>query len=180
MEVVSRDVKVARGEGYVAVEIPYKNTTVSMIIVMPENFTTIPARYRELVLDALSKLGNTSAKSTYLIMPKLEVSLRLDLKELLMELGVREVFMKGFADLTRMADVARGGICVDKVIHAAKIRVHEKGTEAAAVTAITIAVSAPAYEEEVRINKPFIYMLFDRGSNTILFIGHVVNPAITT
>jgi len=76
--------------------------------------------------------------------------------------------------------VLKGSIWVDKVVHAAKIRVRGKDVEAAAATTIIIVESAPAYEEEVVISKPLIYMLFDRGSNTILFIGHVVNPTITS
>jgi serpin B len=92
-------------------------------------------------------------------------------------MGIREVFQPGIADLTRMARVARGSIWVDKVIHKAVIKVNEKGTEAAAVTAIFVLTSAPVYNIEVVVDKPFIYILRDRDSKAILFVGHVVDPA---
>lgn len=177
MSVIGSHIKVVETEDYVAVEIPYNETSISMVIVMPSNFTRAIEKYREIIQGALRRLDEApSGRSAYLVMPKFNITSYFDLKAVLMELGIREVFEEGRADLTRMANVARGAIFVSDVIHQAVIRVNEKGTEAAAATAIIIIESALHYEVEVIINKPFFYILRDRESKVILFIGHVVDP----
>lgn len=176
MEVISDVINVIRNPKYVAVEIPYMNTNISMIIIMPNNYSEIRSKYREFILDVLSKLYKSrEVKGIKLIMPKFNITFKLNLIPHLQELGINEVFTPGKADLTRMANVKRGNVWVSKVKHQAVIKVHEKGTEAAAATAIIMVV---AYRpiEKVIIDKPFIYLLRDKESNAILFIGHVVNP----
>jgi serpin B len=181
MSVIGSHIKVVETEDYVAVEIPYNETSISMVIVMPSNFTRAIEKYREIIQGALRRLDEApSGRSAYLVMPKFNITSYFDLKAVLMELGIREVFEEGIADLTRMANVARGAIFVSDVIHQAVIRVNEKGTEAAAATAIIIIESAPHYEVEVIINKPFFYILRDRESKVILFIGHVVDPSASS
>lgn len=178
MEVISDIINVVHDVNYTAVEIPYRNTSISMIILIPENYTEIRTRYKELIMDALSKLNETHSKKTvWLIMPKFNITLKTNLVSYLQNMGIREVFIPGKADLTKMANVEKGSIWVDKAIHQAVIKVNEKGTKAAAATAIVVVTSLPLADEKIIVNKPFIYMLWDRKSNAILFIGHVVNPA---
>ena len=177
MELISDKLRVIHGDGYTVVEVPYNNTSISMIVIVPENHNDIRYKYQKLVIEALNKLKEESSRrKIWLIMPKFNITLRTDLVEVLKELGVREVFTPGRADLTRMANVGVGSIWVSKVVHQAVIKVNEKGTEAAAATAIIIVESLPVVDEEVVVDKPFIYMIWDRNTNTILFIGHVVNP----
>ena len=64
---------------------------------------------------------------------------------------------------------------INRVLHVARIEVDEKGTTAAAATGI--GVSPTSMPETVDINSPFLYFIRDRVTNTILFIGHVTNPA---
>jgi serpin B len=79
-----------------------------------------------------------------------------------------------------MAHVQKGELYVDKVVHQAVIKVNEKGTEAAAATAVIAKVlSQPLYQEEVIIDKPFTFIIRDGESKIILFIGHVINPSET-
>ena len=179
MELASDELKVVHGSDYVAVEIPYSNTNISMIIIVPEDFGSLQSTYRDVVMEAPGKLRNCSRKTLRLVMPKFNITLRTDLVGILKDMGVREVFAPGKADLTRMADVGVGDMWVDKVVHQAVIKVNEKGTEAAAATAVVVKEAFPIVDEEVVIDKPFIFMFWDRGSNTILFIGHVVNPTET-
>jgi serine protease inhibitor len=115
-----------------------------------------------------------------LVMPKFNITFKSDLEGYLEMLGIREVFKPWVADLTRMAHVQRGELYVDKVVHETVIKVNEKGTEAAAATAIIVkVVSQPLYQEEVIIDKPFIFIIRDRESKIILFVGHVINPSGT-
>ena len=181
MEVEGRHLKVVRGKDYVAVEIPYRDTSISMVVVMPEDFTNIKARYRELLREALSKVDEARPGAyVHLVMPKFNITFKSNLREYLEMLGIREVFKPRVADLTRMAHVQKGDLYVDKVVHQAVIKVNEKGTEAAAATAVIVkVVSQPLYQEEVIINKPFIFIIRDRESKIVLFIGHVINPSET-
>jgi serine protease inhibitor len=181
MEVEGRHLKVVRGKDYVAVEIPYRDTSISMVVVMPEDFTNIKARYRELLQEALNRIDEARPGAyTHLVMPKFNITFKSELKGYLEMLGIREAFKPRVADLTRMAHVQKGDLYVDKVVHQAVIKVNEKGTEAAAATAVIAKVlSQPLYQEEVIINKPFIFIVRDRESKIILFIGHVINPSET-
>jgi serpin B len=181
MEVEGRHLKVVRGKDYVAVEIPYRDTSISMVVVMPEDFTNIKARYRELLQEALNRIDEARPGAyTHLVMPRFNITFKSELKGYLEMLGVREVFKPRVADLTRMAHVQKGELYVDKVVHQAVIKVNEKGTEAAAATAVIAKVlSQPLYQEEVIIDKPFTFIIRDGESKIILFIGHVINPSET-
>jgi len=180
MEVISDVIKVVHGTDYTAVEIPYKNTSITMVIIVPEKYNDIPVKYKELVLDALRRLNESNTEETvWLIMPKFNITLKTNIVNYLQNMGMTEVFTPGKADLTKMANVKAGEIWVDKIIHQAVIKVNEKGTEAAAATAIIVETGLPQVGEKVIVNKPFIYMLRDKETNTILFIGHVINPAET-
>jgi serpin B len=178
MHVEGDHLRVVNTSEYIAVEITYKDTSLSMVIIMPRDFKEAVGSVRELITKALENIDNTSPiPRAHLVMPKFNVSFNKVLNSVLWEMGVHEVFQPGVADLTRMAHIARGSIWVDKVIQKAVIKVNEKGTEAAAVTAIFVLTSAPVYNIEVVVDKPFIYILRDRDSKAILFIGHVVDPA---
>jgi len=178
MHVEGDHLRVVNTSEYIAVEIPYKDTSLSMVIIMPRDFKEAVGDVRELVTKAIENIDNASPiLRAHLVMPKFNISFNKVLNGVLWEMGIREVFQPGIADLTRMARVARGSIWVDKVIQKAVIKVNEKGTEAAAVTAIFVLTSAPVYNIEVVVDKPFIYILRDRDSKAILFIGHVVDPA---
>ena len=180
MEVISDVIKVVHGAGYTAVEIPYKNTSITMVIIVPEKYNDIPVKYKELVLDALRRLNESNTEETvWLIMPKFNITLKTNIVNYLQNMGMTEVFTPGKADLTKMANVKAGEIWVDKIIHQAVIKVNEKGTEAAAATAIIVPTGFPQVYEKVIVDKPFIYMLRDKETNTILFVGHVINPVET-
>lgn len=177
MEVISDVVKVVHGADYTAVEIPYKNTNITMVIIIPEKYTDIPSKYEELILDALRRLDRANTRKTvWLIMPKFNISLKTNMVSHLQNMGIVEVFTPGKADLTRMANVKVGEIWADKIIHQAVIKVNEEGTEATAATVIVVVTGLPQADEKVVVNKPFIYILRDKKTNTILFIGHVINP----
>jgi serpin B len=107
-----------------------------------------------------------------LIMPKFEFSLDVDLVPVLSALGMPLAFDKNNADFSGITRAER--LYVNKALHKAYILVNEAGTEAAAVTVIGVApASLPM---EVRIDRPFIFVIRDLSTGTILFVGRVVNP----
>jgi serpin B len=65
---------------------------------------------------------------------------------------------------------------VDKALHKAYVLVNEEGTEAAAVTLFLMAPTSAMPPEELRIDRPFIFIIRDVPTGTILFVGQVLNP----
>jgi serpin B len=72
--------------------------------------------------------------------------------------------------------IVNGGGYIDSVYHSAFVTVDEKGTEAGAATYITIAGAASGGPVEFTMDRPFIFLIRDIETNTILFMGRVVNP----
>ena len=97
------------------------------------------------------------------------------MKQVLSGMGMHDAFLPGIADLSGI----NGGrsLFIDEVIHQAFVEVDEAGTEAAAATAVIIVESAmPAEPKEVTIDHPFIFLIRDIKTGTILFLGRVLNP----
>ncbi len=79
-----------------------------------------------------------------------------------------------FTDSADFGGISREGLCVSDVIHKAKIKVYESGTEAAAATAVMVKCTGIAMKrpKEFRFNKPFVYMIREKATGAILFMGH--------
>ncbi len=80
------------------------------------------------------------------------------------------------ADFTKMNK--QGGLCISEVLHKSYVKVDEEGTEAAAVTSVGVGITN-AYGSHhsffMKVNKPFLFVIRERNSNSILFIGKVVS-----
>jgi len=81
------------------------------------------------------------------------------------------------ADLANMYSVAPGTLQVSRAIHKTYIKVSEQGTEAAATTVITITETAIETPPTITFDHPFVYILRERQSGAILFIGLVSDPS---
>jgi serine protease inhibitor len=179
---VTTQVKAVKGEGYVALELPYRNTSVTMVVIMPEDLRSFTENITSGKLrDVLDGLKNAKPKMIEVMMPKFYVSSRYgEMQKYLESLGVKEAFQPYKADLTRLARVRKGDLYVNKVVHVAAVNVTETGTKAAAATGISVSLTAvPQPTQKISIDHPFIYMLVDRGTDTILFIGQVTDPTET-
>ncbi|NWH92629.1 A1AT protein, partial [Aegithalos caudatus] len=152
------------------VQIPYKGDVAAFFI--------LPNKGKmELLERALSK--NTVSKwekslqrwRMELHIPKLSISGTYDLKRILMNLGVTDVFSNR-ADLSGIT--GNPDVKVSKATHKALLKIHENGTEAAAVSSIDfLPHSAPPI---VKFNRPFLLLIVDQYTQSILFMGKIVNP----
>jgi serpin B len=95
------------------------------------------------------------------------------LKETLSAMGMEEAFGNQ-ADFSRMIEGITGGIAINEVTHKTFVDVNEEGTEAAAVTSIDVILTS--LPPSIRVDKPFIFLIREKSSNTILFIGKLENP----
>lgn len=163
----------AKGDGWQAVEIPYVGGSLAMTIVVPDDLTTLEAD-----LDGPGFQAITDALQVHQVdvaLPKFGIETKLDLATLLAGMGMPTAFDPNRADFSGMTDAER--LYIAAVIHQANIDVDEKGTTAAAATAVVIrAGSAPGELVELRVDRPFLFALRDLPTGTILFLGHVVEP----
>jgi serpin B len=164
----------AKGSGLLAVELPYDGYELSMVILLPDagQFESTEAALDGDQLEAL--LANLAAQQVALTMPKFEFTSDFSLRETLSDMGMPVAFSPS-ADLTGMA--SKRELFLSDVFHKAFVSVDENGTEAAAATAVVVGLtSMPAEPVEVKLDRPFLFLIRDRKTGTILFLGRVVDP----
>jgi len=160
------------GVRYQAVELPYTQEELSMVILLPAlaGFRTF-----ERALDAERLEGilrELRSWELHLVMPKFSFSSGFSLRETLLRLGMPRAFSTA-ADFSGM-DGTRD-LWLNEVYHKAFIKVDEWGTEAAAASGVVGSWSLPY---ELRIDHPFIFLIRDLKTRAILFLGRVLNPAV--
>jgi serpin B len=162
------------GEGYQAIELPYVGQNTSMVILLPET-DRFEAFEASLSSDRVTEiLADLHMKNVQLKLPKFEYESMIGLKEVLAEMGMPNAFID--ADFSGMDGTKQ--LLIQDVLHKAFILVDEEGAEAAAATVVIVGVEAALPDEpvEMTIDHPFIFMIRDMETGTILFLGRVMNP----
>jgi serpin B len=167
------DVRYAAGEGWRAVELPYVGGSMAMTIIVPDDLATFEAA---LTPDRFGAVISALADRTVaLSMPKFSIDSKLSLRELLTALGMPSAFDPDRADFSGVTTEER--LYITAVIHQANIDVDEKGTTAAAATAVVMGrTSMPSDVVTLKIDRPFLFVLRDVPTETVLFLGHVADP----
>jgi serpin B len=163
----------AEGNGYQVVELPYDGGELSMVIILPDEgkFEDLEVSLDAQLIDDIIK--NIEYKNVNLAMPKFEFESEFSLKDILAIMGMPIAFSDS-ADFSGMTGTME--LFIADIIHKAFVSVDENGTEAAAATAVIMAGSAPIEPVRVNIDRPFIFLIRDIPTDTILFIGRVLNP----
>jgi serpin B len=163
-----------QGEGFVAVELPYQDEQLSMLVVVPDGgtFAAFESSLDAGKLDTI--IAGLTPQAILLSLPRFKVETGQGLEDLLKALGMTSAFEFGPADFSSM-DGTRN-LYVSKVIHKAFIDVAEKGTEAAAATAVTMSAGAMPVGLNIDADRPFLYFLRDQPTGAILFMGRVLDP----
>lgn len=162
------------GDGYQAVELPYSGGELSMVVLVPEQdrFSNFEASLdNQKLADILSDI---SYMDVALSMPKFEFYSAFSLKKTLSDMGMPIAFsdMADFSGMNGNYDLYIGD-----VLHKAFVSVDEAGTEAAAATDVVMILKGlPEEPKEVNLNRPFIFLIRDIETNTILFMGRILNP----
>jgi serpin B len=140
------------------VEMPYTKDSMSAVIILPNQETDINefiAKFDdEKIQKILKRFGNQIVE---LKMPKFELEFSSLLNDVLQKMGMKEAFDQGLADLTGMRD--ENDIYVGKVLQKSYLKVDEKGTEAADVTAVVINTKSLPRTNKVKVDRPFLFML---------------------
>lgn len=158
------------GERLTAVDLPYGDSLYSMTILLPHEDHETDALAADLDQEMWDQIMQELApqKLSVLEMPKFKLEYEAALKEVLTDLGMGIAFAPGRADFSGIQ--AGGGLWIDKVKHKTFIEVDEKGTEAAAVTSVSVVESLPP---SIRIDRPFLFVIREQHSGSILFVGKV-------
>lgn len=165
----------AATEGLQLLEMPYDGDKLSMLIVLPADNDRLAALEKSLTaaqLEAWQKLLNPRRVEVFI--PKFTFKTRYLLNDYLADMGMPTAFTSA-ADLSGI-DGTRS-LFIQGVIHQAFVDVYEEGTEAAAATGVVVGTSAvPQRPPVFRADHPFIFLIQDKPSRNILFLGRVVNP----
>lgn len=160
------------------IELPYGDSLFTMTVLMPGSAETpIDQFVEQMVTD--ENLQNwrfnltVGSQETTVEMPKFELEYEIKYNEILMAMGMEIAFAPGQADFSGLTEAESAGLWIDEVKHKTFVRVDEKGTEAAAVTSVAIVESAPP---SIIVNRPFVFIIYERESGANLFMGKVKNP----
>jgi serpin B len=165
----------ASGDGWQAVDLPYVGRQLSMLVIAPADLAKFEGSFDAAKLAAIT--GALSEQQVMLGLPKFGTESQLGLGDVLAALGMPTAFNADTADFSGMTAADR--LYISAVIHQANIDVDEKGTEAAAATAVMMAAgAAPAPPVEMTVDRPFIYALRDMETGAILFLGRITEPAV--
>ncbi len=164
-----------QGNGFQAVELPYVGETAAMDIIVPDagRFQQVEAGLDGQQFDRL--VNAMQPTMVELGLPKFTYRASFSLSKQLSALGMPDAFDSNQADFTGMS--SKRDLYISEVLHQAFVAVDEKGTEAAAATAVVMrATAAMQAPQRLVIDRPFIFVIRDLQSGQILFIGRVLDP----
>jgi serine protease inhibitor len=166
----------ATQNGVRMIGLPYRNSSLEMLVLMPEEAKKFPQFVSSITSQTInSLLAAQHDIELTLFMPKFSItSFFSDLKSTLQSMGIRKVFTQS-AELDKIS--TNPPLSLSKVLQKAVIIVDEKGTKAAAVTA-GIVVMRAVMPMMFRVDRPFVFAIVDQKTHKIIFMGQVVNPAL--
>jgi serpin B len=157
-------------------ELPYVENELSMIILLPKKSDGLSDLEKALAPKDLSGwLAKLRKQKVIVSVPKFKMTSKFSLASVLKSMGMTNAF-SARADFSGMN--GRRDLFISAVIHKAYVDVNEEGTEAAAATAVTVRLTsiAPTQMPVFRADHPFLFLIRDNQSGSILFIGRVMNP----
>ena len=154
---------------------PYVNNNLSMVILLPKKLDGIKELEKELVSDNLAGwLARIHKREVQVFFPRFKMTSEFELARVLGAMGMPDAF-SGKADFSGMTD--NRDLFISAVVHKAYVDVNEEGTEAAAATGVTMKLTSVAPPPPVfRADHPFIFLIRDNQTGSILFLGRVANP----
>jgi serpin B len=165
----------AEAKGLQMAEIPYKNFKASLVILLPENMAKFNELKANLNNDFFEGLTEDAKQTNVSVtIPKFRIEYRNDLSKVLYDAGMKKPFGTK-ADFSGM--VCDEKVNIDKIIHQSFIDVDESGTEAAAATAVImkrVTAVGPDKTVEFKADRPFIFLIKEKSTNSILFVGQLM------
>jgi serpin B len=181
-------VRYMHASGFQAVDLDYRGGDLSMLVLLPNEKDGLGKLERMLSGRLIDKcVAKLQTREVILSLPRFKMTRASDLKTHLSALGMPIAFDPGRADFSGIdghAPPHRDSLYIEFVFHKAFVEVNEKGTEAAAATAVVLtkwSKSLFSWEKKIpefRADHPFVFAIRDRKSGVILFLGRVTDPTL--
>jgi serpin B len=160
-------------------ELPYVGGGLSMIVLLPKETDGLPQLEKKLTVETLSKLttGLTEVE-VKVFLPKFKMTSLFSLERTLAAMGMPDAFDRTKANFSGM-DGHSNWLYIGAVVHKAFVDVNEEGTEAAAATAVVMRIKMarkPLRPVVFRADHPFLFLIRDNRTGSILFMGRVLDP----
>lgn len=169
--------KYAENDDLQILEMPYNGEDLSMLVILPKenNFEKVE---QSLNNEKLSEWKNMLREQRVdIFIPKFKFDSKSSLKSILQNMGMPTAFSEGSADFSGMDGTKN--LLISDVIHQAFVEVNEEGTEAAAATAVIMkTLSIPPPSPIFRADRPFIFLIEEKATGNILFLGRIANPKL--
>ncbi|MGB7444304.1 MAG: serpin family protein [Coleofasciculaceae cyanobacterium] len=171
-------------ENLKVLELPYVGKKIAMVILLPKQVDGLAAIEQQLTTDnlqnwlsSLSSIGEDdnydySVPNLEVWLPKFQCDSKFDLEEVLSEMGMASAFDQKSANFSGLN--GKKDLFLKNIVHKTVVKIDESGSEGTAATAISGATrsSSPIF----RADHPFMFLILDKNSGSILFLGRVVNP----
>lgn len=164
----------AAGEGWQALELLYAGEDVSMLVILPASGTFEDFRAKLDGSRLSSIVGALGSKLVTTTLPRFQFRTQLGVKATLRTLGMTDAFEGGVADFSGMDGTRR--LFIQDVVHEAFVAVDERGTEAAAATAVVVGRTSIPEQATFTADRPFIVAIRDNVTGAVLFLGQVTSP----
>jgi serpin B len=173
------------GSGFHAVTLPYAGDDLHFLLIVPDDINGVSAVEKKLTPETLLACAKAEYREVNLHLPKFKITPpTVPLGEVLQNMGMMTVFDKpqGSADFDAMAPKNPDDyLAISEVFHKTFLELDEKGTEAAAATAVAMVASSAAPMEkpkpiELKADRPFLFAIQHAGSGACLFFGRVSDP----
>ncbi len=185
MRKTSHDFGYARHEGFTVVSLPYAGNDLQFLVLLPDEINGLHALESKLTGELLAQCAKLQTRDVDLHLAKFKLEPpTMTLADKFEALGMKTAFDKpqGSADFDKMAPRKPNDyLYISQIFHKTFIAVDEKGTEAAAATAVAMLAgtalrSPPPPPIEVKVDRPFIYAIQHVPSGVCLFLGRVTDP----
>ncbi len=180
--------------GFAVVELPYKGDDLSMVVIAPNDPAGLPAVEEKLAPANLGRwIGQLKKRETHVYLPKFKMETEYTLGDAeapgtLQRMGMVRAFKDPrdpktgaqFHGMTTSTNPMQQ-LYISKVIHKAFVEVNEKGTEAAAATAVVMAMASSMpvdfpFTPEFKADRPFVFLIREKSTGSVLFLGRMATP----
>jgi serpin B len=169
--------RLAQLDGVKLLELPYRGEKMSMVLVLPDQpqgLSAVETRLTSARLrDWLATLDTARPGEVEVTLPRFKSTASLSLSQILARMGMPTAFDQRAADFSGLT--GRPDLHISEVVHKAFVEVNEEGTEAAAATGVIMATRA-MLTREFRVDQPFVYLIRDQTTGSILFMGRLTDP----
>ncbi len=156
-------------------EMPYKGEKLSMVVLLPKDREGLAGLEKNLTAESLRDIMNLINRQEVVVtFPKFKMTVSFSLKKVLSEMGMKNAFDNSKADFSGMT--GKRELFISAIVHKAFVEVNEEGTEAAAATGVIMTLKAlPEPPKIFRADHPFIFIIKDNPTGSILFMGRMTD-----